>query len=232
MSEQRIQLFLLPFAGGSAASFHKLTACLDERIEPISIDYAGRNTRRREPYIADYGTFLQDVDAQIRARRNPALPMALFGYSLGSALVYDLVRTGAYDPRLLVLCARQFLAYPCGTQAYAALPKEAFIEKLRRMGGLDERLLANPRFLDIFTEPLRKDYDIWAQFRYHPLSAPLKRDLLVFYSEKDTPWDSVKDWATITTGQTDFYEFGENHFFINQHFEEMASILNGKLAAL
>ena len=44
----KIQLFLLPYAGGSSFSFMKLVHFLNPQIEAIPIEYAGRGRRKEE----------------------------------------------------------------------------------------------------------------------------------------------------------------------------------------
>ncbi len=232
--EKKIQLFLLPFAGGNAKSFNKLISCLDESIEAISIEYAGRGARRKNNFILEYNAFLEDVAAFIKDKRNTNLPYALLGYSMGSALVYDLIRTNVLDssPQIMVLCARGFLDHQFMSQKYAFLGEDEFIEKVKRLGGMDERILQNRRFLDIYLEPLKSDYKVWSQYKYIPLPQNIGNDILVFYSEADSPKETVEGWKDITTGTTEMYEFGHNHFFINEYYMEMANIINNKIITL
>ena len=83
----RMQLFLLPFAGGNSGSFKHMTELLDERIEAVSVEYAGRLGRHKEGYITDYGEFLEDTASYICGRRS-GLPIAVLGYSLGCLLCW------------------------------------------------------------------------------------------------------------------------------------------------
>lgn len=229
--EKRLQLFLVPFAGGNANSFNKLISCLDNYVEAITVEYPGRGTRYGEGYINDYNTFLEDVAAYINNRRNLNLPYILLGYSLGSALIYDLIRLNKIDkePELLILCARGFVAHRVESQRYTFLGEDEFIEKVRCLGGVDERILSNKRFFNLYMEPLKNDYQIWSQYTYIELNNKLSCDILTFFCNTDTPRELVYDWKQITTGNVSYYEFGNNHFFINEHYQEMADIINKKM---
>lgn len=228
---KKIQLFLIPFAGGGATSFNKLISCLDNRIEAVPLEYAGRGERRHEEFITEYDTFQDDVLSNIEKSRNFDLPYALMGYSLGTALMYDLIRMDKLrnPPVTLIPCAREFLEFPRNTRHFASLPEDEFIEKINEMGGVDERILNNKRFRNIYLEPLKADYKIWGQYRYHEMDKMLDSDLLVFYSETDTPFDQVSSWKDITTGNTEFYALGHSHFFIKDYYKDMAEIINRKL---
>lgn len=226
-----LQMILLPFAGGNALSFNRLISCLSPEIRCDTVEYAGRGGRRREGFIRDYEAFLDDAAARIAAARDPSLPYVLFGYSLGSALAYDLLRTGRLDsePRYLIICAREFVAHRHETQTYAALSRDEFVEKILAMGGVDPRLLRDPRFREIALAPLEADYEIWSQYRYRPLQKSFAWPLLVFYSQNDTPEEKVRGWSSVTCDGIEFYEMGENHFFIHEHYAEMARIINRTL---
>lgn len=228
---KKIQLFLLPFAGGNSNSFDKLISCLDEDIEAVSIEYGGRGKRRKEDYFLEYDPFFEDVASSITERRNNDLPYALFGYSLGSALVYDLVRKKVLDrpPNCIILCARDFVANKSKSQEFAFLAEDELLNVIRQLGGVDEKIFQNKRFLNIYLEPLKADYKVWAKYKYFPLLQKFNSDVLVFYCEKDTPKELVEGWKDITSGSTEIYEFGNDHFFINQHYSDMADIINKKL---
>ena len=96
------------------------------------------------------------------------------------------------------------------------------------MGGIDERLQKNQRFLDIFLRVIRADYRILGQFQYKGQVLPC--DIAVMYSDADTPNALVTGWEHLTTGSTSFYEMGGPHFFILQHYREMAKVINQTLA--
>ena len=90
-NEAKLQLFLLPFAGGDSTSFRKLTDLLDARIDCFTVAYAGRGNRRKEPLFTDYSVFLDDVRKQIQKVRRQELPFACLGYSAGAVYTYELL---------------------------------------------------------------------------------------------------------------------------------------------
>lgn len=81
----------------------------------------------------------------------------------------------------------------------------------------------------ILMEPLRADYKIWSQYKYIPLSQQIDSDIIVIYSEVDSPKETVEGWKSITTGTTEMYEFGDSHFFLYEYYSDMASIINQAL---
>lgn len=229
--EPQLQLFLLPFAGGSAAHYRELIACLDPRVEAFPVEYAGRGTRSRESFIVDYDAFLKDVSSTVLRKRDSDLPYAILGYSMGGNIVYHLIvkKLLNVDPLHLFLCARDCVAQPSPSLQHYRLSDADFLEEIRKLGGFDERLLQNDRFLQIYMKPIREDYRVLGQFRYSETDRKLPCDTTVLYSEQDTPFSTVKGWNRLVDGKVDYYALGGNHFFIKQSYSEMADIINAKL---
>ena len=225
----KLQLFALPFAGGNAASFRKLESLLSPHIEWITIEYAGRGNRRKEGYITDYDDFLKDVADQIQAKRDPSADFALFGYSLGSALTYDLLSRGMVEgcPVHAFICARGSLQHNVMGQSFTQMSEQDFAERMRKLGGMDERILKSPRFLHIYIQPVRADYIIWGQYRFHP--GEMGCDTSVLYSPLDPVSQGGEDWTELTNGKVDYFPMGDNHFFIHQHWQDVAEIVNRHL---
>lgn len=227
--QKKIQLFLFPFAGGSSGSFRKLEELIDDRIESITVEYAGRYTRRNERFIDNYDFFLNDVLNYIDARRKPNMPYALFGYSLGSVLVYDILSQGLLsgDAKHAFVCAKGSLLNKSASDEYNYKTEEDFLKEIVLLGGTDERILNDSRFLSIYMRPVRADFVIWGQYEYK--KGNINCDTTVIYSKQDPATTGVQDWSKIVSGNIDFYEMGTNHFFINEYWHKVADIVNGHL---
>lgn len=184
-NEVHIQLFQLPFAGGSSASFTRMTDFLDKRIEPITVEYSGRLTRRKEPFIKSYEDFLKDVSEYISIRRKADLPYAIFAYSMGCELTYDILRLGLLEgnPKHVFLCAKGSLKGKYESYQYGQLPIEEFINKMIQLGGIEERMLSNKRYLAMGVAPMKNDFIILGQYKYYPYKLPC--DMTVIYSPQD-----------------------------------------------
>lgn len=229
----RIQLFCIPFAGGSSSSFYELCSYLDEAIECHVVEYPGRGVRSKEEYYTDIDQLIQDIKGQIITHRRHEVPYALFGYSMGTAICYDLIQYALKEkPLYAFMSARDALNLYSKSQTFAALGKERFVEEIKKLGGIDDRILNNRRFLEIYLEPIYADYKLWRQYKYKEELGIIDCDVTVFYSEQDTPYERVEGWKKLTAGEVDFYEFGNNHFFIKEHAQEMGAIINKKLLSI
>lgn len=227
---KKIQLFLLPFAGGSSASFRKLLPYISPQVDVTAVEYAGRGKRSSEPLIENYEVFLEDTAKQINeciGKRQ----FAILGYSIGAAITYDLIAKGCLksQPVHVFMCARGSLKKKSKSQLFADLSGQEFLQKMEELGGMDERILNNKRFLDIFMRPVKADYKIWSQFTYCEKNLKIPCDITAIYCSKDSLSDGITEWESMTDGKVDYYEMGQNHFFINQHYEEIAHIINEHL---
>ncbi|MCD8109529.1 MAG: hypothetical protein LUE14_05450 [Clostridiales bacterium] len=90
---------------------------------------------------------------QIVENRDHSLPYVILGYSLGTAIAYDLIQYGMEEkPAYAFLCARASLDLYAKTKSFALLEEDAFVREIQKMGGVDKRILNNRRFLEIYMQ--------------------------------------------------------------------------------
>lgn len=230
--EKRAQLFLLPYAGGNAFSFYKVSRFIDSRIEVISVEYAGRGTRESDSLISNYDLFLEDVVSFIKARRNRKLPFSILGYSLGCPISYDIVvnKMLQEDPKYIFFCAEGSLKKIGIEENVVHLNKKTFLSKMIELGGIDERFIENQDLLDSILPIIWNDFSVFTQFRC--CNKPINIDASVIYSPKDKSCVFMDEWNEIVKGELTYSEIGESHFFLNKQFREFAQIINSKLEFL
>lgn len=227
-----MQLFILPYAGGSIAAFKRLTCLLDDSIEAITVEYPGRGSRIKEEFASSFWSLLDDSITYCRKRRKPEIPYAVMGYSMGSVLAYEMVARKSIEGELnhLFISAEVSPKDRSLELRKVDTPTEdRIMERVRRLGGLDERMLKNKRFADIYIKPMISDFRLFSEYRFRSFPDKIKADTTFFYCENDTAYSDVEKWNEIIDGNFDYHELGENHFFINQHYEEMAEVINSTL---
>ena len=89
-----IQLFCLPYAGGGPDFFQVLRDHLDARITLDAFEYAGHGKRIKEPCYPDCAALADDAQAYINTRLLPDHELMLFGYSMGTIGVYEMIARG------------------------------------------------------------------------------------------------------------------------------------------
>lgn len=233
MLNKQMQLFILPYAGGSIAAFKRLTDLIDKRIDVITVEYAGRGTRAKEPLAESIWMLLDDSISYCCARRNVSLPYAVMGYSMGSILAYETVIRKAIPGELKHLFISAEVSPKDRSLELRKVKnptEERILERAKSLGGLDERMLINKRFSDIYIKPMLSDYRLFFEYRFGDYQEKINVDTTFFYCEKDTAYEDVIKWNELINGRFDFHALGENHFFINQHYEEMARVINETLS--
>lgn len=233
MSDFTAQLFIMPFAGGSKAAFQTFEDYIKKDIQVITIEYPGRGSRIREPFCQSMDDLILDVKTQIKDNRVQGLPFALMGYSMGCEITFDLAQYVLNEQAdLLIFCARESIQYDTKGHDYTLLDQAEFEKKIIEFGGIEDKIINNPRFFEIAMRPIYADYKLLHQYRYHADKGLLKQDIMVFYCDSDTPKEKIMGWMDFTTGKADFYEMGNNHFFINGCEKEMAELINERMQAL
>ncbi|MCR5518542.1 MAG: hypothetical protein K6F17_08235 [Lachnospiraceae bacterium] len=232
MQNKKMQLFIFPYAGGSIAAFKRLTDLIDDRIDVVTVEYAGRGTRVKNALASSIWEFLDDAIEYCRERRNTDIPYSVMGYSMGSVLAYEMVARKALVGKLRHLFISAEVSPKDRSLELRKVEnptEERILERARRLGGLDERMLKNKRFADIYIKPMLSDYRLFFDYRFGDHKEKINVDTTFFYCEKDTALVDVQKWNELIEGQFDFHELGENHFFINQYYEEMARVINNTL---
>ena len=227
-----MQLFILPYAGGSIAAFKRLTCLLDDSIETITVEYPGRGSRVKEVFASSFWSLLDDSITYCRERRKSEVPYAVMGYSMGSILAYEMVARKSIEGELSHLFISAEVSpkdRSLELRKVETPTEEKILERVRRLGGIDERMLKNKRFADIYIKPMIADFRLFSEYHFSSFSDKIKVDTTFFYCENDTAYSDMKKWNEIIDGNFDFHELGENHFFINQHYEEMAEVINSTL---
>ena len=75
----------------------------------------------------------------------------------------------------------------------------------------------------------RADFLMISRYDFGNLAYTTKVPAVVFYSEQDTPRVEMELWKKYFTGNCEFVEYTGTHFFINEHYGEMAALIRERL---
>ena len=227
-----IQLFCIPYAGGKAALFEQLQPYLNSEIELISVEYAGHGTRIKEPFYPDFDAMVKDVAAQINEKIS-GNEIALFGYSMGSVVAFELLLRHCLSASAvhLFIASHEAPGEHWSSMEYAELEDEPFLKMLTAFGSFragDEKRLENRFFQKMIFQPIRADYHLIAQYRLTDKS-PVTVPVTMLYAPADVPREAAQKWQARFTEPISFIEIGNHHFFINEQPQAVAAIINQKL---
>lgn len=230
MGNKQLQLFMLPYAGGNAFSFYKLSRFLDSRIEAIPVEYSGRGARASEELISKYADYLKDVSKFINNHRNKEKQYGILGYSFGSVLTYDLIRKKLINggiPQHVFFCAEGGLKHLGDQNKKNTLDNESLFEEIKKLGGFSKKLLDNTDALKDVFSLIKNDFYAYREFVYHKNT--INFDCSIINSSSDFTAVCLEEWKEVAGKEIRYFQLGDNHFFINDKFRELADIVNNKL---
>ena len=215
--QARVRLLCFPYAGGGASAFTSWAQRLPPTIEVCAVQLPGRENRLREPLftqLAPLVTTLGDVLAPLLER-----PFALFGYSMGAIIAFELTRLlrrqGKPLPVHLFAAARNAPQVRDPAPPIHMLERDAFIQKLRDLNGT-EVVFQDQELQRLIIPILRADFAVNEAYTYTP-EPPLDIPLSALGGTHDPKVSeaSLAQWDIQTTKDFRLRMFPGDHFFIN-----------------
>jgi surfactin synthase thioesterase subunit len=227
----KITVFCLPFAGGSKYSYRGYVNAAPRNIEVVPLEIPGRGSRSKEKLLTNIHLILDDVFMQVRDRVSQ--PYAIYGHSMGTLLAYlltkRLVTAKMPLPLHLFLSGSGGPAVHHREEVYHLLPKAAFLNKIRNMGGSPDEILDDEILMNFFEPILRADFQATETYQYAPLGPfDIPMTCMIGLQEKTT-YEEVLAWKRETTGSFEVMQFPGKHFFIFDHENEILKIIDDKL---
>ncbi|WP_010248509.1 thioesterase II family protein [Acetivibrio cellulolyticus] len=232
----KIKLFCLPFAGGSAVTYRKWKDYLHSFIEIWALELKGRGKRFNEPFYLSIKEAVEDLYKIIEPEIVNS-QFAFFGHSMGTILAYELVnqikREKQRDPLHIFFSGRYPPHADKRRKVLHDLPDDEFIAEIESYGGTPKGLFDNKELLEIFLPVLRADYKILDNYRAQQTQVVYDFDISVLGGRYDSEVSAVdlRQWYKYTNGDCRVYEFEGGHFFINDYIEDIVKIINSTLGS-
>ena len=227
-----MKLFFITYAGGSASFFNILAAELASDFECILIEYAGHASRRRTPFYNSFKEMVNDVSQIITEHLDKDELFSIFGYSMGSLVAYEALVGSIKRGR----CVHLFVAAHFPPDAselrkkYSKMTDEELSREMEQFGGLDARIVANKRFLNIYLSVIRKDYQLLEEYVFNGVKKMVPCKITVFYSEEDTEYAIMRGWQEYTQDEVAFIQYHGNHFFLKKQEKAVADDIRKALS--
>ncbi|ODN72162.1 thioesterase II family protein [Methylobrevis pamukkalensis] len=229
-------LICLPPAGAGPSLFFPWTRRHPGRVEILPVSLPGREARIGEP-LAESLEALADglaADLALRLAVHPAQPYALFGYSMGAVLGYEigrrLARMGLPKPEMLFLLGcNPPDSLAAGHDPLHLMDSAAFWETLVDLGGTPRELLADPEALQLFEPSVRNDFRLCETYRPDMDAPPLGWPAHAFFADGDRFADAAlaPGWTRFLGGPLTQHTLSGNHMLGRAEF---AALLDRLLA--
>jgi len=208
-AEQR--LILLPHAGGTAQAFARWPDRLAAGIEPIVVQYPGRQDRISEPCIEDMDTMADAIAKELEPFTD--LPISMFGHSMGSAAAYEVAQRLETPAKHIFVSARTAPHRRDG-ETNQLLDDEKLVAAIRELGGATE-VYDHRKLWPLILPPLRSDLRLLDAHRPKTL-VPLRSPITAFGGDDDEtcPVADLEHWADATTAGFHTRIFPGRHHYL------------------
>lgn len=229
----KIKLFCLPYAGGSAMMYTKWKKLLHPSIELCPVELAGRGKRFKDKFYDSFNAAVDDAYHLIEHEIHKA-PYAFFGHSMGASISFELCHkikeSGGPPPVHLFLSGRKPPHLKPDDSNIHELPEEEFKEEIAKLGGTAPEVLAHKELLEIFLPVLRADYRILETHQYVEKAGKLDYDTTILYgTEDDATENEIRGWQIYMNKPCNFRRFEGDHFFINVLTKDIVDVINRTL---
>lgn len=227
-----VRLVCFPHAGGSASYYFPFSRMLLTDVETLVVQYPGRQDRRDEPLI-DSIPVLADRIAEALLPHLDDRPFAFFGHSMGAVLGYEVAgilrARKAPEPSWFFASGRRAPSVHLPGAVHRR-DDAGLTAELLRVGGTDQRFLADEELLAAILPVVRNDYRAVETYRWSegpPLSCPVT--VLVGDSDVQTTVPQASAWREHFTGSFDLRVFPGGHFYLDA---ERPAVLDAVSAVL
>lgn len=232
--QARLRLFCLPYAGGSASSFHTWINDLPKTLEVCAIALPGRGNRFTEPAFTRLSLLVEAIAIAIQPYLDK--PFALFGHSMGGLVSFELARRlsqNASSPLVhLFVSGYRAPQLPAANPAIHVLPDHEFLQEIRRLNGTPKPLLENAEFMQLILPTLRADFTALETYVYTPgppLSCPITT--LGGLQDPEVSVDALEAWREQTSATFSLQMLPGDHFFLHTSQSRLLQLIGQEMLA-
>lgn len=229
---KKVNLLCFPHAGGTAGIYHELLANeVAENIKIVPIELPGRGKRFCETLIEDFDDLIDDLWSCIKSIITKEEEYALFGYSMGSrlifALYYKIVEHNFKPPVNMFFCASEI---PEINIAYNDLNDNNIIQDLICFGGTSDEVLENEELLEIVIPIMRADLKVMNSYHYIGNKEKIKCPIIIINGKQDFETIAgIQGWSNYTDSTCEFVFYDDGHFFIYHNQHNLGLVISQKI---
>ncbi|WP_432401622.1 thioesterase II family protein [Wukongibacter sp. M2B1] len=229
----RIKLFCIPYAGGSATAYREWKKHIHPSIELCPIELAGRDSRFGGSFYEDVTEAVDDIYNIISKDLDG--PYAIFGHSMGSVLAYELAhKIKSFNhtaPIHLFFSGRRPPHIERDNKDIHLLSDKEFMDEIMELGGTPKELLENKELLELFMPMLRADFKIVETYEYVEKNEVLDCNITVLWGKKEegTTIGEIVQWRRHTDKSCKIHMFNGGHFFVAEFLQDIVHIINSNL---
>ena len=229
-------IFCFTYAGGTAKFFEVIEDALKPEVKLVKLEYSGHGSRAKEKLCEDFIEVSDDLYPVIRdyIKEYNISGYALMGYSMGSIVAFVMLqKIKTMDeiplPKHVFLAAHE----PMTRIIMSDIPEEEIDEYVKKrtieFDAVGQDLIDNRVFWRMYLPLYKADYFMIARYNFEDMAFSTSIPATVFYSEEDTAYSDMVLWKKYFTEDVEYDCYEGPHFFINDHFEDMAKTIKRRL---
>lgn len=215
---EKVKVFCLPYAGGSANIYFDWKEKYASMAEIIPIEYKGHGRLFGEPFYKDADEAADDICKRI-CDENPQ-NYIIYGHSMGS-LIALLVATKLEKrechplPKAIIVGGMRPPHLKHRDEQLRHLSKDEVMKKIVDLGQMDSEIMNEPELVDMLSDVFLADLKISEGYEDAELLPGIRIPMVVMTGNKDTeaPLDEMKEWARYTSHHFYIKAFDGDHFF-------------------
>lgn len=229
----KINLFCLPYAGGSARIYQSWSEYLPEFVEVVAIELPGRGRRMQEPAFDSMKALVQELSGALHSQIEK--PYVVLGHSMGSRIglnaLYELHRSGCPLPLHFIASGSAPPHITKERKKIHKLSDDELIKELQSYDGTPEEVINNKELMEIYLPLLRADFAV-AEEESTPNLSQLNCNATVFGGTNDSnvSKEDCLAWQEYFSPPIEVSIFEGGHFFIesarNEVIEKVSRIIN------
>lgn len=229
----RPRLICLPPAGAGPSIFRSWVQNSESVFDVIPVALPGREAHFTKPLPRDIQSLADHVGSEITGLLQA--PYALFGYSMGAVVAYELLRHLSLR-RLPLPDAFYILGSNApdrvleGREPIHSMTSEDFLQSLVEIGGTPDEILRDREAMALFEPVLRNDFRICETYQFTPPHLPVTFPVHVFVADADhlVSWNAAGAWENCIGQDITMHRIEGSHMLAPQAFAHFI----GKLGQL
>ncbi len=229
---RKVSVLCLPHAGGTAALYCDLLANeVGKNIKIVPVELPGRGKRFCEDLVVNFNMLVDIVINEIKPIIMSVDDYALFGYSMGSRLIFEvyyrILELGLKLPVNMFFCASET---PKFTEFHKNLDDQSVKNSLFEYGGTPDEVMENEELLEIVIPIMRADLMVLNSYRYVEHAEKIKCPIIIINGKRDYETIAhVEDWENYSENMCEFVFYEGGHFFIYDYKHNVGQIITERI---
>lgn len=231
MSDQKIILFCIPFAGGTASNYESWIESGEENdLKVVPIELAGKGKRNREEQYKSMEEAAQDV-FQIIKENIADTDYAIFGHSMGSIIAYEVckkIEKEQVKKPIHLFCSGRQALHIKNLINYSSLNDRDLKEHVKNFEFLNKEQKNLYRILGLYIEKIRNDFRIVDEYVCTEQKRLTIPTTVCCGKEDNFDISLLSEWERYTQC-FDMHIFDGGHFYFNNCHKQLLEFIREKI---